>query len=89
MAGILGHWIGPHKKHAVPRQASDLDKILELQSAKEILAEVFGVDIEKKELWPAEFSMGCKSQKRAPEIPRLRGLYASRSRAWLVPARFL
>ena len=29
----------------MPRQTAGADKILELQSAKEILAEVFGVDI--------------------------------------------
>jgi hypothetical protein len=78
MAGVLEHLIGTQKKHAVPRQTPKVDKIWELQSAKEILAEVFGVEIsdvdemilnrftsddsaggafEKKELWPAEFSL--------------------------------
>ena len=44
MAGVLEHLIGSQRKHAVPRQHPEVDKILELQSAKEILAEVFGVE---------------------------------------------
>jgi len=45
MAGVLEHLTGSQKKHAMPRQTPGTDKILELQSAKEILAEVFGVGI--------------------------------------------
>lgn len=45
MAGVLWHLTGSKKKHAMPRQALGANEFLELRSAKEILAEVFGVDI--------------------------------------------
>jgi len=64
MTGVLEQLIRPQKK-AMHR--SDL-KAMELQTAKEILAETFGISVqeveemillrcEEKELWPESFSV--------------------------------
>ena len=64
MTGVLEQLIRPQKK---TMHRSDL-KAMELQTAKEILAETFGISVqeveemillrcEEKELWPESFSV--------------------------------
>jgi hypothetical protein len=45
MAGVLDRLIGPQKKHELPQKNPMADETAQLQSAKEILAEVFGIDV--------------------------------------------
>ena len=86
MAGVLEHLVGSQKKHAVPRQTPGVDKILELQSAKEILAEVFGVDIsDVDEMIQSRFNIANPKDaaiEKEANIPRFtpsRNIFCTRS----------
>jgi len=45
MTGVLERLMGSQKKHELPQKNPTADQTAQLQSAKEILAEVFGIDL--------------------------------------------